>query len=90
MNLAQLKLCFDNGVWHTRQIAALLVINEHGRIHLRQAGRVMGAPAPSVHRVLSALFKLHLIEREKDENDQRIVYVFLSEKGKSLMAELLK
>lgn len=85
MNLAKLIVCLEHNMLCTRQVAALLFISQHQKIDFKEIAQTLKLRPSATSRVVSALKKLHLIEREKSEDDGRKVFCFLTDQGRELV-----
>lgn len=66
----------------------LHILGEEDGISQRELARRMGITPATLTRMLQRMEKNGLIRRRPDEQDQRIIRVFPSEKARDVMAEL--
>lgn len=75
---------------HRGQRKLLLLISENDGIIQRDLAEMLDMRPSSLTEMLSHLEKNSLIKREQDENDRRVMHVYLSEEGKGLLEEIRK
>lgn len=75
---------------HRGQMKLLLLISENDGIIQRDLAEMLDMRPSSLTEMLSNLEKNSLIRREQDENDRRVMHVYLSESGKELLDEIRK
>lgn len=76
------------GLTYTQYIA-MLVVWEHEKITVKEMGQKLHLDSGTLTPVLKKLEALELIIKYRDKNDDRVVIVELSEKGRSLKEEIL-
>lgn len=76
------------GLTYTQYIA-MLVVWEHEKITVKEMGQKLHLDSGTLTPVLKKLEALELIIKYRDKNDDRVVNVQLSEKGRSLKEEIL-
>jgi MarR family transcriptional regulator, organic hydroperoxide resistance regulator len=76
------------GLTYTQYIA-MLVVWEHERITVKEMGQKLHLDSGTLTPVLKKLEALELIIKYRDKNDDRVVIVELSEKGRALKEEIL-
>lgn len=69
------------------QDSVLTVISQHPGITQKEMGEILGIQPASVSELLMKLEHKDLVLREKDEQDRRSIKVWLTEDGRSLLAE---
>lgn len=71
------------------QYIAMLVIWEHERITVKEMGQKLHLDSGTLTPVLKKLLSMELINKHRDVNDDRVVIVELTEKGKKLKDEII-
>ena len=71
------------GLTYTQYIA-MLVVWEHEKITVKEMGQKLHLDSGTLTPVLKKLLSMELIEKYRDKNDDRVVVVEISEKGKEL------
>ena len=70
------------------QAGILFTLNCHGKLSQKELAQKIGITPPSMTVALKKLAELGYIKKMPDENDQRIVRIFLDEKGKSCVENI--
>ncbi|WP_195988793.1 MarR family transcriptional regulator [Clostridium sp. D53t1_180928_C8] len=76
------------GLTYTQYIA-MLVVWEHEKITVKEMGQKLHLDSGTLTPVLKKLLSMKLIEKYRDKNDDRVVVVEISEKGKVLRDEII-
>lgn len=71
------------------QFGILLVLSLGDGLYQTQIANILGKDRPNITRMIDVLETNGYIRREKDENNRRILKVFLTDKGKK-KAEIVK
>jgi len=71
------------------QWIALYYLNSNEEISQKDLAKKMSIKDSSVARLLDRMKKEELIERVKSEEDRRVTYIHLTEKGKEMIERLL-
>ena len=71
------------------QWIALYYIKTNNRISQRELSNLMNVQDSSAGRLIDRLERDGLIERERDSNDRRVVYIKLSDVGDKLILDLI-
>lgn len=77
------------GLTYTQYIA-MLVVWEHEKITVKEMGQKLHLDSGTLTPVLKKLLSMELIEKYRDKNDDRVVVVEISEKGKELKDEIIE
>jgi len=73
----------DEGM-HPGQFFCLRVVGGHDGISQRELADELHVAAPSVSRMLQGMERAGLVERRDDERDQRVMRVYVTERGREL------
>lgn len=77
------------GLTYTQYIV-MLVVWEHEKITVKEMGQKLHLDSGTLTPVLKKLFSMELINKYRDSNDDRVVIVELTQKGKELKDEILE
>ena len=77
--------CPDNMTMRQLMVLDILL---RGRMRLKDIAIELHAPKPSVCRAFSTLVRSGLIERVREEDDKRMVYGVLTDKGGKFLGEI--
>lgn len=72
------------------EVAVLLLLSFRGTIPMSELSDVLGAPLSTMTSITKRLVSKGFIERRKAPQDQRIILVQLTRKGKDLVTEIRK
>lgn len=93
----QCKLLFFPEQWNPtfldyskNEAFALFLIYRKGQVNMTEIADYLSVPLNTVTGIVSRLEKREVIQRERDKNDKRIVYVTMSSFGKQFVKEQLK
>ena len=75
------------GLTYTQYIA-MLVVWEHGKITVKEMGQKLHLDSGTLTPVLKKLLSMELIDKYRDKNDDRVVVVELTEKGRKMKDEI--
>lgn len=75
------------GLTYTQYIA-MLVVWEHETITVKEMGQKLHLDSGTLTPVLKKLVAMELVKKYRDTNDDRVVVVEVSEKGKKLKEEI--
>lgn len=64
------------------QLGIILILSLSDGLYQTQIANILGKDRPNITRMIDVLESKGFIRREKDENNRRILKVFLNEKGK--------
>jgi DNA-binding MarR family transcriptional regulator len=70
------------------EIAALHIIDKHGRLPIQRIAEQIGLSASATSRLLAGLEKKKLLERQEDFKDSRIKYMSCSKVGRKFLDQL--
>ncbi|MEI6125276.1 MAG: MarR family transcriptional regulator [Pseudomonadota bacterium] len=71
------------------QIKALYAFRESGRLSMKELAEIVGVKLPNMSMMIDSLEKDGLVERERDLDDRRKVYVWLTPKGIKVKGDFL-
>ena len=71
------------------QWIALYYVKTHGAISQRDLSNLMNVKDSSAGRLIDRLERDGLIKRERNNNDRRVIYIKLTDKGDKLISELI-
>ncbi len=86
-NRAYARLLAGTGL-SPSQAEILVVLAEFGPLSLRDLGELIVCEAGSPSRVVDALVRRHLVERQRDPRDRRAVLLDLSSEARALVPTL--
>lgn len=69
------------------QIESMILLLEDTKLNMNDVSEKMGLNRSTATKIMDTLLKQGYILREKDKNDGRVLYVFLTENGKQLAME---
>lgn len=75
------------GLTYTQYIA-MLVVWEHEKITVKEMGQRLHLDSGTLTPVIKKLVAMGLVEKYRDANDDRVVIIEVSEKGRSLKDEI--
>ena len=75
------------GLTYTQYIA-MLVVWEHEKITVKEMGKKLHLDSGTLSPVLKKLLSMELINKYRDKNDDRVVIVEVTEKGKKMKEEI--
>lgn len=75
------------GLTYTQYIA-MLVVWEHEKITVKEMGKKLHLDSGTLTPVLKKLLSMELINKYRDKNDDRVVIVEVTEKGKKMKEEI--
>ncbi|QYE96427.1 MarR family winged helix-turn-helix transcriptional regulator [Paraclostridium sordellii] len=75
------------GLTYTQYIA-MLVIWEHEKITVKGMGKKLHLDSGTLTPVLKKLYSMELIDKYRDKNDDRVVIVEVTEKGRNMKDEI--
>jgi DNA-binding MarR family transcriptional regulator len=70
------------------QYIVMLVLWENKKIELKELGEILFLDSGTLSPLIKKLEKKELILKKRNENDERIVEIFLTEKGANLKEEI--
>jgi|WetSurMetagenome_2_1015567.scaffolds.fasta_scaffold76713_2 DNA-binding MarR family transcriptional regulator len=65
-------------------------LHHHGKLSMSEIGAHVSVPKPNVTALVDKLIEDNLVERLYDQNDRRIIYIQLTEKGKDVFTAIKK
>lgn len=71
------------------QIKALSAFRDRDRLSMKELAEIVGVKLPSMTMMIDGLEKEGVVERERDLEDRRKVYVWLTSKGKKVRGNFL-
>lgn len=71
------------------QIKTLSMFRDRDRLSMKELAEIMGVKLPNMTMMIDCLAKEGVVERERDLEDRRKVYVRLTPKGKKVRRDLL-
>jgi len=69
------------------ELLAMLIVDRHGELIMSQVADYINAPLSTTTGLVNRLVKNGYIQRERNDEDRRIVSIRLTEKGKSMVRE---
>lgn len=75
------------GLTYTQYIA-MLVVWEHEKITVKEMGKKLHLDSGTLTPVLKKLLSMELIDKCRDKNDDRVVIVRITEKGRKMKDEI--
>lgn len=70
------------------ELLAMLIVDRYGEVIMSQISDYINAPLSTTTGLVNRLVKNGYLERERSDEDRRIVAIHLTDKGKSMMSEL--
>lgn len=70
------------------QIFLLYLLREHGNYKVSELANRLGLTAGAVSAMTDKLIQFDLIQRERSEDDRRVVWISLTDKGKQVISEI--
>lgn len=77
------------GLTYTQYIA-MLVVWEHEKITVKEMGKKLHLDSGTLTPVLKKLHSMELIDKYRDKNDDRVVIVEVTEKGRNMKDEIIE
>jgi DNA-binding MarR family transcriptional regulator len=71
------------------QIKTLFAFRDRDRLSMKELAEILGVKLPNMTMMIDSLAKEGVVERERDFDDRRKVYVSLTPKGKKTIADFL-
>ena len=71
------------------QIKTLFAFRDRDRLSMKELAEILGVKLPNMTMMIDGLTKEGVVERERDFEDRRKVYVSLTPKGKKIIADFL-
>ncbi|CEK38176.1 MarR family winged helix-turn-helix transcriptional regulator [Paraclostridium sordellii] len=78
-----------HGLTYTQYIA-MLVVWEHEKITVKEMGKKLHLDSGTLTPVLKKLYSMELIDKYRDKNDDRVVIVEVTEKGRNMKDEIIE
>ncbi|NTU47156.1 MarR family transcriptional regulator [Candidatus Roizmanbacteria bacterium] len=72
------------------QLDTLIFLDKHPHAQMLDISTYFHITKPTATAMLHALVRMNLVERKLNENDRRIVHVYLTEMGSTLLKDALK
>lgn len=69
------------------ELLAMLIVDRYGEVIMSQISDFINAPLSTTTGLVNRLVKNGYLQRERSDEDRRIVTIRLTDKGKSLMTE---
>lgn len=69
----------------TAHIKVMYVVKKYKKINVTELGKILSSPKPNITAWTNKLVQMDLVKRVFDENDRRIIYIQLTEKGEEFM-----
>ncbi|HBW34775.1 MarR family winged helix-turn-helix transcriptional regulator [Desulfosporosinus sp. BICA1-9] len=70
------------------ELLAMLIVDRYGEVIMSQISDYINAPLSTTTGLVNRLVKNGYLQRERSEEDRRIVAIRLTDKGKSMMTEV--
>jgi len=70
------------------ELLAMLIVDRHGEVIMSQISDYINAPLSTTTGLVNRLVKNGYLQRERSDEDRRIVAIRLTDKGKSMMTEV--
>ncbi|WP_052090727.1 MarR family transcriptional regulator [Desulfosporosinus sp. HMP52] len=70
------------------ELLAMLIVDRYGEVIMSQISDYLNAPLSTTTGLVNRLVKNGYLQRERSEEDRRIVTIQLTDKGKTMMREL--
>jgi MarR family transcriptional regulator, organic hydroperoxide resistance regulator len=70
------------------ELLAMLIVDRYGEVIMSQISDYLNAPLSTTTGLVNRLVKNGYLQRERSEEDRRIVAIQLTDQGKSMMAEV--
>ncbi|AET68319.1 transcriptional regulator [Desulfosporosinus orientis DSM 765] len=70
------------------ELLAMLIVDRHGEVIMSQISDYLNAPLSTTTGLVNRLVKCGYLQRERSDEDRRIVTIQLTDKGKTMMREL--
>ena len=77
----------ENSSVNRAQIKILANINREGKKKMTEIGDMLMVPKSNVTPLIDELIKMELIRRTFDNNDRRIIFINLTDKGKEFIGK---
>lgn len=86
------QMCFDTALLRLSmlQLQALVFLKRHDKAQMSEIATNFKIELPSATSLVHKLSTLHLVERQADEKDRRLVRIVLTKKGKALLDQAMK
>ncbi len=81
------KIQYQKFGYTNLQIESMILLLEDKKLNMNDVSEKMDLNRSTATKIMDALLKEGYIVREKDKKDGRVLYVFLTEKGKQLATE---
>jgi MarR family transcriptional regulator, organic hydroperoxide resistance regulator len=70
------------------ELLAMLIVDRYGEVIMSQISNYLNAPLSTTTGLINRLVKKGYLQRERSEEDRRIVAIQLTDQGKSMMTEV--
>ena len=70
------------------QYLVLLVLWEYESLSIKGIGKILKLDSPTITPIVQKLEKINMVKRERNKNDERVVFVSLTPKGINLETEV--
>ena len=70
------------------ELLAMLIVDRHGEVIMSQISDYINAPLSTTTGLINRLVKNGYLQRERSDEDRRIVAIQLTDQGKSMMTEV--
>lgn len=70
------------------ELLAMLIVDRHGEVIMSQISDYINAPLSTTTGLVNRLVKNGYLQRERSDEDRRIVAIQLTDKGKNMMTEV--
>ncbi|MDD4507593.1 MAG: MarR family winged helix-turn-helix transcriptional regulator [Eubacteriaceae bacterium] len=77
------KACPDIKLTH-KQVSVLRIIDQHGDVTFSDLARYEAISKPTVTEMISRLMERDCVYKERSQNDRRVSFIRLTEKGKKI------
>ncbi len=88
MSMNHAKVLFGQFDLKMGQAGILFILNHYGEMSQRELASKINVTPPSITAAIQKMEKLEFITRRPDNNDQRVMRLSLTEKGKSCLKDI--
>jgi len=89
--LVKENLCYNSRLTHLSilQIQALIFIEQHPHVQMREIATHFRIELPSATSLLNKLHKMKMVTRKTDTDDRRIIRISLTPEGQTLLNDAM-
>jgi DNA-binding MarR family transcriptional regulator len=88
MSMNHAKVLFGQYDLKMGQAGILFILNHYGEMSQRELANKINVTPPSITAAIQKMEKLEFITRRPDDNDQRVMRLSLTEKGRSCLKHI--